>query len=970
MPRNSLSRIALAVVLAACATPASALTPAGDSRDPGDLLPAATRLASPAAALQLDHSPAWQSFRARYGSWTALWNAGTGTPHRAFGRGIALPGFADRAGAVDAALRAFVTGHPATFGTPDGLRTAALTRAGGRWYARYQQTFRGVPVLFTDWEFRVGAKGSLFAFGADALAIPPDTRTTPRIPAVVAREAAIAGLPFDRARDEVRDGEGTFLLPLAGEAGTTIQLVYDVRVRIADPPGNWVVLVDAGNGDVLWRMNRVRTAIGGTATGEIHPLLPTDPLAPFPFAHMTVTDGTLSTSTDLAGAWSLASAGAVTISASLAGPYVNVNRQDGADAAFAAGASDPATVNIVWNAGNSQDSERDGFYHANVAHHYVKSLDPPFTGVDYAMPCAVNIASTCNAFWDGTGINFYAAGGGCPNTATLADVVYHEYGHGVNDQLYIQQGSLFGMQSGTLHEGLADVNAAFIRDDPVIGNGFFGPGTMIRTIDNTRAYPQDLSGDGHISGLIVAGAMWDLRQAIGLADAEHLAHFAKYGVPDDPDPGIAMNEYFLEVLMADDDDADLANGTPHSADIIAAFNAHGIGTGFFIDIGHTPLADQPTSAPVPVTATIAYTGPFGALDPGAATLHYQVNGGAVQSAPMTPTGIPDEFGAAIPGQAAAIVRYWIEAGDANGGTRLDPPTAPAAAHVFIAGATTTLLDEDMESDPGWTVGGPLDDATTGIWLRADPVGTIAQPEDDHTAAGTLCWVTGNATPGAGAGINDVDNGRTTLTSASFDATAGGNQKPVIDYWKWYSNDQGGAPGSDVWRVELSNDGGTTWAVVESTQVSTAGWERVTFFIDDVAAPSADMRLRFVASDEGDGSLVEAAVDDVRVLDFTAVLAAGRPGPAPLALSAPAPNPFGLATRFQLALPVAARAAVRVYDVHGRLLRTLADGVFAAGRHDLEWDGRDAAGRDAPAGVFFVRLDSALGGAVRRVARVR
>ena len=948
---------------------AHALTPRRVPVAAANLVPTTTRLAGPEEARALEQAPAWRAFRQRHGAWTALWNAATATPHRAFGRGIALTGHADRADAVDAALRAFIAGNPAMFGAPEGLATAAVTRAGGRWYTRYRQTFRGVPVLFSDWEFRVGANGRLYAFGADSRRIPAGTRVTPLIPAPLAREAAIADLPFDRGRDRVEDG-GLGLLPIASGTGTDFRLVHEVRVRIADPPGNWIVLVDAANGDVLWRMSRVRHAIGGTATGDVHPFLPTDPLAPVPFAHMSVTDGSLTTVTGPAGAWSLASGGAVTISAGLAGPFVDVNRADAPDAAFTMGASDPATVDIVWNAGNSHDAERDGFHHTNVAHDHARSVDPGFTAIDYAMPCVVNIADVCNAYWDGNGIHFYAAGGGCPNTATLPDVVYHEYGHGVNDRLYEQQGVTFGMLSGALHEGLADVNAAFIRDDPAIGNGFFGPGTMIRTIDNTRTYPRDVSGDGHVTGLIVAGAMWDLRQSIGLAAATHLAHFAKYGVPDDPtEPGVAMNEYFIEVLVADDDDADLANGTPNSAAIIAAFNAHGIGTGFFIDVDHTPLADQPDAAPYPVTADVTYTGPFGALDPGAVTLRYSVNGGAPQSLPMAPTGNPDEFAAAVPGQNAAIVRYWIEAADVDGGRRLDPVTAPAAAHVFIAGATTTILDEPLESSPGWTVGGLLDDATTGLWTWSDPVGTVAQPEDDHTAAGASCYVTGNATPGAGAGVNDVDNGRTTLTTTAFDATAAGNQRPVLEYWKWYSNDQGGAPGSDVWRVELSNDGGASWAVVESTLVSTEGWERVVFFVDDVTAPSTDMRLRFVAADEGDGSLIEAALDDLRVIDFTAVLAAGPATAAALELAPPAPNPFGAATRIRFALPAAGRAAVRVFDVHGRLVRTLADGPFGAGRHELEWNGRDAAGRNVRAGVFFVRLNSASGGAVRRVAKL-
>ncbi len=935
----------------------------------------ATRLAGPARARMLEQSPAWQAFRARYGDWTAIWNAATGTPHRAFGRGIALSGFAPSADAVDASLRAFVAGHPATFGRVDGLDRTAVFEAGGRWYARYRQTFHGLPVLFSDWEFRVGDDGRLFAFGADARSIPPDTRIRPLIPGSLAREAAIAGLPFDRARDRAATAAGLALLPRTRGERTDFRLVYEVHVRTARPPGRWVVFVDAANGTVLWRLNRVRHAIDGTVTGAVHLVLPTDPPATVPFAQLTVLAGTGTGVTDAAGTYLIPAAGAVTVSAGLAGPFANVHRADGTDALFLTGASDPATVDIDWNAGNSQDSERDAFYHVNVAHDFAKNVDPAFTGVDYAMPVAVNIADVCNAYWDGTGVNFFAAGGGCINTATLPDVVYHEYGHGVNDRLYIQAGQPLGMTNGALHEGLADVNAALIRDDPLIGQGFFGPGTSIRTIDNTLRYPQDLSGDPHATGLIVAGAVWDLRQALGLPLAEHLAHFAKYGTPDDADDGVAMGEYFVEMLVADDDDADLSNGTPHSGMIVTAFNAHGIGTGRFIDIIHDALADQPAATPYPITATIDYSGPLGALDPAAVILHYAVNGGGPQTLPMTPTGNPSEFSASIPGQTAALVRYWIEAHDTEGGVQLDPPTAPAASFAFIAGPTTTLLDEPMETQPGYVVGGPLDDATTGIWAWGDPVGTsvgagYVQPEDDHSDPGVSCWFTGNAAAGAGAGTNDVDNGRTTLTTTAFDAGAGGNLSPVIEYWKWYSNDQGGAPASDVWRVELSGDGGTTWAVVESTTVSTQGWEQVVFFIDDVLTPTADMKLRFVASDEGTGSLVEAAIDDLRVIDFTTVLAADPLPHGAFQLSSLAPNPFVSTTRLGFTLPAAAQARVQVFDVHGRAVRTLAAGAFEPGRHTVEWNGLDGAGHPVPGGVYFVRLDSPFGDAVRRVVRMR
>src|SRR6185503_16521760 len=119
-----------------------------------------------------------------------------------------------------------------------------------------------------------------------------------------------------------------------------------------------------------------------------------------------------------------------------------------------------------------------------------------------------------------------------------------------------------------LHEGMADVLAAMIQDDPDGGKGFFGPGTILRSLDNTRRWPEDANpADPHITGLIIGGAFWDLRRSAGLDVAARLSHFAMYGLPDDPEAGVAMSEYFVETLVADDDDADLGNGTPHAAEI-------------------------------------------------------------------------------------------------------------------------------------------------------------------------------------------------------------------------------------------------------------------------------------------------------------------------------------------------------------------------------------------------------------------
>jgi hypothetical protein len=181
---------------------------------------------------------------------------------------------------------------------------------------------------------------------------------------------------------------------------------------------------------------------------------------------------------------------------------------------------------------------------------------------------------------------------------------------------------------------------------------------------------------------------------------------------------------------------------------------------------------------------------------------------------------------------------------------------------------------DVETDEGWTAGVPEDTATTGQWERGDPVGTEAQPEDDHTADGTVCYVTGQGTPGGSIGENDVDEGRTTLISPALDLS--GRDDPALGYWRWYSNDKGSSPGADVFTVDVSNDGGGSWTNVETVGPTgpdtVGGWIYHSFRVADFVTPTADVRLRFIAADEDSGSIVEAAVDDVTVVDCADCLA--------------------------------------------------------------------------------------------------
>ena len=58
-----------------------------------------------------------------------------------------------------------------------------------------------------------------------------------------------------------------------------------------------------------------------------------------------------------------------------------------------------------------------------------------------------------------------------------------------------------------------------------------------------------------------------------------------------------------------------------------------------------------------------------------------------------------------------------------------------------------------------------------------------------------------------------------------------------------------------------------------------------------------------------------------------------------------------------ASPKVGNVSLRVYDVMGRTVRTLASGFQKAGFYSVSWDSRDSRGRQVPRGVYFYRLDA-------------
>jgi len=93
-------------------------------------------------------------------------------------------------------------------------------------------------------------------------------------------------------------------------------------------------------------------------------------------------------------------------------------------------------------------------------------------------------------------------------------------------------------------------------------------------------------------------------------------------------------------------------------------------------------------------------------------------------------------------------------------------------------------------------------------------------------------------------------------------------------------------------------------------------------------------------------------------------------PTLLALSQNVPNPFNPSTKISFALPTRGLVDLRVFDVRGALVRTLATGELDAGMHDYMWTGMSDEGVQVPSGVYFYRLRTAEGDITRSMTLVK
>jgi len=264
---------------------------------------------------------------------------------------------------------------------------------------------------------------------------------------------------------------------------------------------------------------------------------------------------------------------------------------------------------------------------------------------------------------------------------------------------------------------------------------------------------------------------------------------------------------------------------------------------------------------VPDTIDVALTGYAGdQLVPGSGQFHYCVNGGDTTTVGLIELGA-GMYQAELPAvECTDRVEFYFSAEGEHGGVVYDPqPSAPLAA-IACTGVQVAFHD-DFETDQGWTVTG---DAVSGNWTRDLPdwsYGLWGAPIHDYDHS-SLCYLTDRNIGG------DVDDGYAILTSPAMDLSDGIAE---IEYARWYSNDQAGAPHTDVMKIYISINDGQNWALVETlgpVENASGGWFLKRFWADQFSASTDAVRLRFVASDLGEDSHIEAAVDAVKATVFS------------------------------------------------------------------------------------------------------
>jgi hypothetical protein len=746
---------------------------------------------------------------------------------------------------------------------------------------RLRQEIGGVRVVDGFVNVLFDAHGALLSVQSTGLPHLAGFDVRPSVTADQALDLAASAFKNDLGHSPTRASAPELVIDqelIGKHRGGVLAWRVDTFAEVADGvPDGFTYFIDARTGRVLRKAQSVHTFdVTGTVSSKATPgLLPdtgTNPPTTQVMKYLRVTSSQGNATTDANGNFTIPGVNVpLAVTFTYTGSFNNVVNSAGASYtltqtlqpsqsnSIVLNSSPVGTVTAQANAFNMVDADRD----------FVRSINPMDSTADFVATANTNLAQTCNAYYDGVSLNFFAPGGGCPNTA-YADVVSHEHGHWFND--------LYGTGNGPdgMGEGNADVWALYRTDQPVIGQDFFGPGTMIRTGLNTRQFCGDNSpgcyGEVHADGEVWMGAAWKVRAHLKTTNGSAMG-------------GLIANNLFLGWMSAynqteiksiiltqwmtlDDNDGNLGNGTPHGSDINQGFVDQGfpsfVPPAITIN-GVTSLTNQSCeAASYSVSATIL---PLVAPPITFASVRWRVNGGAFNDAVMSNTS-GNTWTGNIPAQVSpAHVDYYVTATDNASHVKTYPDNAPATLISFNIGLPVTVFTDNFESagDNGWTHGSVGDTSSNqDEWQHGTPLGKsgtsfgVNWTDPAAAASGTRCW-------GIDLGIGGSDgayspNVHPYLRSPVINCS--GSVGTTLRFQRWLTCEQ-----SIYDHARILVNGNQVWINAPNGNTVDTSWSAQEIDISAFADHNASVQIQFDLLSDPGLELGGWQIDDVTVVRY-------------------------------------------------------------------------------------------------------
>ena len=727
---------------------------------------ASLALAVSAAAQEAEFSgqkptAAFDTFRRlNGGDWIAQWHPATGTPSAIFGTGLPLADW--RENTLEEARRHALQQleqHSELLGTGTSTFQESIGgRMGRTWSFVFDQYFAGLQVIDGRADVRINMRGVVAMLGSRAVQIPAGFATVPTLSQELAEAAAWVAVGADRNNvPQPGNPRAPRLVIWADTEAKVIaapHLAWEIPISNVDAEGKGPIgryYVDAKDGSVLQYRSDKHECGFAACTGAAAHVPPIAPAAlalppipttvtlqswtrtgndafsalvnvPLPGVQVSV-PGVGNFVTDAQGQFTIDIAAPVTI---------NIGQLDGRHHAALIGANAP-TGSFLVNPGvattmqlssaaatTNEAAHPTTSFWVDKTNEFCRSILGNTTQLATASNIVptVNIASTCNAYYTGNTINFYQAGGGCANTS-FSTVVAHEWGHGIDERY----GGISNTNAEGMSEGWGDIIGLYLVDSPLLGSGFQTANVALRRGDNTFVYPYSGSSP-HAAGQVWMGFAWRLRENLraALGTPQALAISNDIVITTLLANASTRVDGVREVFIADDDDGNLLNGTPHYAQLSAAAITKGIPYPELqvISISHSPLtntSNQLVPRRVDCNASVISGGSITQL-----RLHYNAGAGN-QVRNMHPNGNTNGFVAMLPGQLSGSVSYHFEAVHSTGPIVRLPASGEYTYSTTVAtsGPFNGFYLENFDvSAGGWTTG--LISGITNDWQRGAPNG--------------------------------------------------------------------------------------------------------------------------------------------------------------------------------------------------------------------------------------------------------